>query len=137
MSRTRWLEVACAVLLRQGCLLLAQRADNGLWELPGGKLEPGEDPAGCLAREISEELATTVEVLQPLAVREEPRPGTGLRLHALLCRLSGPEPRALEHSQLRWVPLGQVEQYCLAPADRGLLSGPLAGLLSGQDPART
>ena len=115
------LEVACGLILRRGLLLLARRADTGFWELPGGKLEPGEEPAGCLEREIAEELATRVQVLEPFQVVEEPRPEGLLRLHALVCRLVGPEPVALEHRELRWLPPDRALVLPLSPPDRRLI----------------
>lgn len=69
-SEPAFLEVACAVIVRQGKLLLAQRASNGLWELPGGKAEPGESLPECLTRELQEELAVTVKV-GPLMLTQE------------------------------------------------------------------
>lgn len=115
------LEVACGLILRQGRLLLARRADTGFWELPGGKLEPGEEPAGCLVREIAEELATRVEVLELFSVVDEVRPQGMLRLHALLCRLAGPEPVPLEHRELRWLLPERALVLPLSPPDRRLI----------------
>ncbi len=65
--------VVCAVLVEQGHVLLAKRADNkriapGKYHLPGGHVEPGEHPADALKREISEELRIQVEVYEPVHI---------------------------------------------------------------------
>jgi 8-oxo-dGTP diphosphatase len=114
------MQVACAVIWRAGRILLARRADSGLWELPGGKVRDGEELAACLAREIEEELAAKVEVLGPCGSVHEAGQGGPLDLHAFVCRLVEGEPRALEHRELRWVELGEMADYDLCPADRQL-----------------
>ena len=123
------LVVACAAIWRQGRLLLARRADNGLWELPGGKQRPGEELAACLAREIGEELGVAVEVGPRLGLVEERGNGRPLDLHCFACRLLEGQPRALEHLELRWVEVGQASGLDLCPADRRLL-----GMLDGMTP---
>jgi 8-oxo-dGTP diphosphatase len=114
------LEVACAVIWRQGRILLARRADSGLWELPGGKARPGEALPACLEREIAEELGVTVEVLAPCGSVRERGQGRALNLHAFVCRLAQGEPQALEHRELRWVALQEMADHDLCPADRQL-----------------
>lgn len=120
------IDVTCALLLREGRLLVARRADNGRWELPGGKREPGESLAQCLAREIAEELGAKVAVLRPWARADDA--DRGIRLHCFLCRLERGEPRPLEHLELRWVTPGEMAGLGLCPADRKL-----AHLLAGAD----
>ncbi|MBI5523843.1 MAG: (deoxy)nucleoside triphosphate pyrophosphohydrolase [Desulfarculus sp.] len=122
--------VTCAAIWRQGRLLLARRADSGLWELPGGKQRPGEDLAACLAREISEELGVAVQVLERVGLVRERANGRRLDLHCFACRLLEGHPTALEHLELRWVLPSEMAGLDLCPADRQL-----AGLLAGQAPA--
>ncbi|MCB2187495.1 MAG: NUDIX domain-containing protein [Deltaproteobacteria bacterium] len=117
------LEVTCAVILSAGRLLLARRADTGLWEMPGGKVQPGEGLREGLAREIAEELGTRVAVGPCLGSVEEPRPPGTLALHAFLCRLAGPAPRALEHLELTWAAPEDLAGLELCPADRRLVEG--------------
>ena len=117
-----FLEETCAVIVRQGKLLLAQRAQSGLWELPGGKAEPGETLSACLARELSEELAVTAQVGPCLATQEGLTPqGHPLRLHAFACRLNGQSPQPLEHRALAWREPSQALGLKLCPTDRALL----------------
>lgn len=125
---SRRLEVTCALIKRQGRILLAQRADSGLWELPGGKAEPGEDLAACLQREIAEELGVRVRVLSGLGATQGRTPeGRPLRLHAFVCRLEAGRPRAREHRRLSWLTLEQALELPLCPADRRLLAGLAVG----------
>lgn len=112
--------VTCAAIWRQGQLLLAQRADSGLWELPGGKQRPGEDLAACLAREIREELGVAVEVRERLGLVRERTPQRSLDLHCFACRLLEGDPQALEHRQLCWVLPAEMAGFDLCPVDRQL-----------------
>lgn len=114
------MEVTCAVIWRQGRILLARRADSGLWELPGGKVMDGESLAACLEREIAEELGARVEVLEPCGSVAQGGRERPLNLHAFVCRLVEGEPRPLEHRELRWVTIEGMAALELCPADRQL-----------------
>jgi mutator protein MutT len=118
------LVVTCALIEENGRILLAQRSGSGLWELPGGKVEPGEDLPACLTREIAEELGVRVEVTNALGAVEDHTPdGRPLSLHAFFCRIKSGRPRALEHRALAWHALDRALELDLCPADRRLLSG--------------
>ena len=119
--------VVCAVLARDGQVLLAQRPDGkqeaGFWEFPGGKIEVGEEPAEALRRELSEELGCAVAVTEPGPVVVHQYAWGSVELRPYLCHLlpdSG-EPRAHEHADLVWVSLRDLEKRPLAPADVPLL----------------
>ena len=114
------LTVTCAWLERGGLVLLARRADSGLWELPGGKAGPGESLAACLQRELCEELGIRTEAGPELAMVEHPGP-PALRLHCLACRLLQGEPTPLEHRELAWLAPDQLPGRNLCPADRVLI----------------
>ncbi len=114
------LEVTCARLCEGGRLLLARRRDSGLWELPGGKREPGEDLAACLERELAEELALGARAGRVLATVAHPGP-PAIRLHCLACRIVSGYPRPREHRALAWVAPAELGGYELCPADRALL----------------
>ncbi|GAA3957758.1 NUDIX domain-containing protein [Gordonia caeni] len=118
--------VAGAVLRERGGtteLLLAQRsypeAVAGLWELPGGKAEDGEDLADALRRELLEELEITVEVGAGLAERVVLR--DDLTMLARWARILRGTPHAVEHRGLRWVGPDDLERMArtgeLVPAD--------------------
>src|SRR6185436_16391614 len=101
------IDVAIALVWREGCLLIARRMANvhlgGAWELPGGKCEPGEPPAACAVREVREELGIEVEVIRARAVIEHAYHDRAVRLYPFDCRLLGGEPEALGCVAWRWV----------------------------------
>lgn len=116
------IRVAAAVLVRDGRVLLARRAPHksqpGLWEFPGGKIEPGETPAQALARELKEELGLVVEPgAELMTVRHEYDFGP-IELIALSCRADASgELRSTDHDLVEWVAPGRLLEYALAPAD--------------------
>jgi mutator protein MutT len=108
-----------AVVIRCGTrYLVGQRPTHkqhgGLWEFPGGKIEPGESMADAALREVREELhASLASVGNVLAVVT----GDGITVHFLEAALAG-EPCALEHLALRWCDLADLQGIPLAPLDR-------------------
>jgi mutator protein MutT len=103
------MDIAVAIVRRGDAVLLQQREREpfkGRWELPGGKVEPGEAPEQAVRREVVEELGVRVVSALPFAVHEHRYPeGPWVRLHAFEVALAGPLPDAL---QRRWVPLAQA-----------------------------
>lgn len=115
------IQVTCALIQKDGKLLLARRADSGRWELPGGKQEPGESLAQCLQREIAEELGCSVVVQEQAGLAQDKDRPDPIALHCFRCRLNGGQPQAREHKELRWVSRGEALCLDLCPADRQLL----------------
>ncbi|HZW02849.1 MAG TPA: A/G-specific adenine glycosylase [Anaerolineaceae bacterium] len=116
------LTVTAAVIERGGELLLARRPAEGLlgglWEFPGGKLEPGETLEQCLRREIQEELGVDVQVGSPFGVYEHAYTHFRVTLHAFRCRLNGGRPQALHASEIRWVAAPALGEYPMGKIDR-------------------
>ena len=109
------IDVAVGVLLRpDGTVLLGNRpADKpwpGWWELPGGKIEPGETVLQALARELHEELGIQVTASTPWVTYVHKYPTTTVRL--AFCRVTGwqGEPKGLEGQELRWVDLRHAQE---------------------------
>jgi 8-oxo-dGTP diphosphatase len=119
------LRVACALLERDGRLLVAQRPPGKAlafkWEFPGGKVEPGENPAAALVRELREELGVTVAIGRMLPVVHHDYGTFVIELVPLCCRLVEGEPHPHEHVEVRWCTVDEVEALDLAEADRPVL----------------
>jgi 8-oxo-dGTP diphosphatase len=75
---------------------------GGLWEFPGGKVDPGESPGVALARELKEELGIEVKVGNPLDPVEWNYDRGAIRLMPFFCTIESGCPRAIEHEQIRW-----------------------------------
>lgn len=115
------MEVAAGVLLRaDGSVLLGQRPEGkayaGWWELPGGKLEPGETVLQALARELKEELGIDVTAATTWVTHEHTYPHATVRLH--FCRVTGwhGEPRGLESQDVQWVQAWRAETSAITAA---------------------
>ena len=121
------LVVACALIDPDGRVLIAQRppqkAMAGLWEFPGGKIEPGESPEAALIRELSEELAITVKeaCLAPFTFASHVYADFQLLMPLYVCRRWEGEPMPREHSALKWVRPRDLTQYPMPPADLPLI----------------
>jgi 8-oxo-dGTP diphosphatase len=117
---TPLIRVVAAVIQRNGRLLVCERPAHkrhgGLWEFPGGKVEPGESDHAAARRELGEELA--VDVLGVGTVEFSVRdPGSDFLIEFLPVRIAG-EPQALEHTRIRWVSDDELLALPLAPSDR-------------------
>lgn len=121
------LVVACALIDPDGRVLIAQRpADKqmgGLWEFPGGKLEPGERPEQALVRELAEELGIAVSDrdLVPLTFASHPYADFHLLMPLYVCRRWQGEIQAKEHMALDWVKPEALARYPMPPADLPLV----------------
>jgi 8-oxo-dGTP diphosphatase len=124
LARTRKLVVAALVRDERGRVMLTQRrADQPmplLWELPGGKIEPGESPVEALAREVREELGCAATVGAIYDVVFHRYDAFDLYMLVYACALEG-EPRAVEVAQLHWVPPAELARYEVLPADVALV----------------
>lgn len=116
--------VTAGVIARGDLVLIARRPSNGLlggmWEFPGGKVEPGEDLAEGLKREIHEELGAYVSVGERIGVFKHAYTHFKVTLHAFYCRLVGNEPAALHASEIRWVMLPDLANFPMGKIDRSI-----------------
>ncbi|MEO0882306.1 MAG: 8-oxo-dGTP diphosphatase MutT [Pseudomonadota bacterium] len=117
------LVVAAALFNDKGEVLLAQRPEGksmaGLWEFPGGKIDPGETPEMALARELHEELGIRVNEssLKPLTFASHDYPDFHLLMPLFACRDWHGAPVANEGQLLRWVSVDAVSNYDAPAAD--------------------
>lgn len=124
------IEVAAALAQGQRdgrpVVFLARRApglrDAGLWELPGGKLEAGEDAGQALGREIREELGLELSILGHARIYEAQAGGRSYRFHVLPVRLSAELPSRLDaHDGFGWFLPEELKALDLAPLDGPVL----------------
>jgi 8-oxo-dGTP diphosphatase len=117
--------VVAGALARGGRLLLARRRDGdphaGLWELPGGKVEPGETPEEALDREWREELGVGVGSSAPFTFASFASDGRHVTLLVLLVRSVEGEPAPVAVAEVRWATAGEAALLPLLPADRPLV----------------
>lgn len=120
--------VAAALVDADGRVLLQQRPDGrqmaGLWEFPGGKVEPGERPEAALVRELEEELGIAVDeaALTPAAFASAELGERHLLLLLYVCREWIGEPRALDAAALQWLRPGEMGALSMPPADKPLIA---------------
>ncbi|MDP3197470.1 (deoxy)nucleoside triphosphate pyrophosphohydrolase [Tabrizicola sp.] len=118
---------AVALIDPDGRVLLAQRPEGkslaGLWEFPGGKVEPGESPETALIRELKEELDidTWSSCLAPLTFASHAYDDFHLLMPLFACRKWQGTVRSLEGQQLAWVRPNQLRDYPMPPADLPLI----------------
>ena len=121
------LVVAAALVDADGRVLMAQRPEGkalaGLWEFPGGKVEPGERPEETLIRELAEELGITVKepCLAPLTFASHAYPDFHLLMPLYICRRWEGIPQSREAQALRWVRPGALRDLPMPPADLPLI----------------
>jgi 8-oxo-dGTP diphosphatase len=121
------LVVACALVDADKRVLLAQRPLGkslaGLWEFPGGKVEPGERPEVTLIRELKEEIGITVSepCLAPLTFASHAYPDFHLLMPLYICRRWEGLAVAREGQTLAWVRANKLRDYPMPPADLPLL----------------
>ncbi|MDT3441248.1 MULTISPECIES: (deoxy)nucleoside triphosphate pyrophosphohydrolase [unclassified Pseudofrankia] len=117
------LVVAVALLDGQRRVLAARRtsppAYAGMWEFPGGKVEPGEDELEALERECREELDVQIEAGPVLGQVELASPGW--RLRVWFGRICSGTPRAVEGGELRWLSVAELGDVSWLPADLPLV----------------
>lgn len=119
--------VVGAAVVRHGLLLAARRthppAAAGRWELPGGKVEPGEERDAALVREVAEELRCTVAVRRWLdpAVPIPSSGGAELVLRVAVCEVVAGEPDPVEHDRLAWLGPAQLDDVDWLEPDRPFL----------------
>jgi 8-oxo-dGTP diphosphatase len=126
-GRPLLLVVAAALVDDAGRVLVAQRPQGkslaGMWEFPGGKIEPGESPEAALVRELAEELDVKVRIddLEPAAFASHAYEAMHLLMPLYLVRRWGGEPRAVEAAGLVWAAPTELQNYVMPPADAPLV----------------
>ena len=116
--------VICDSLQTKSCIFATARGYGefkGMWEFPGGKIEPGETPQQALAREIKEELATTIKVGELIDTIEYDYPEFHLSMDCFWCEVIEGDLILLEAQESRWLIKDELDNVEWLPADMGLV----------------
>lgn len=117
--------VAAAIIERDGRWLMARRLKGthleGLWEFPGGKVDPGESLDQCLVRELDEELGVAARVGRLRWSTTHDYPAKRVQLHFYDCTIDG-EPQPRLGQELRWVSASELSTLPVPEADAGLVA---------------
>ena len=124
--------VAAALVDGDGRVLLARRPEGkslaGMWEFPGGKLEPGESPEAALVRELEEELGIAAERLEPFTFVSFAYPAFHLVMLLYWCRQWRGDLQGRDGQALRWERPGAMAALPMPPADVPLVDALVAAI---------
>lgn len=127
---TRHLHVACAIIESGGKVLAAQRSASMTlplkWEFPGGKIEAGETPEDCLARELEEELGISVRIGTALPPATHGYEEFTVTLYPFTCLVTGGSITMHEHQALQWIEPARLPELDWAAADLPVICAYLA-----------
>lgn len=119
------IEVSAALIFRAGKLLITQRQAKshlgGLWEFPGGKLEPGETFEQCLVREIREEIGVEILVGELFEEIAHDYSDKSVHLKFFTCKLVSGEPQPLDCAAVKWIGKSELADHEFPAADARLL----------------
>lgn len=118
--------IGVAIIWNQAGQILIDRrlpggSSGGLWEFPGGKLEPGETIEECITREIKEELAIEIAIEQHFRTIDHTYKESRVTLYFYHCRYLRGTPQALESEEIRWVTLAEMEQFSFPAANQEII----------------
>lgn len=122
------LVVAVALVDADRRVLIGRRPEGkslaGLWEFPGGKMEPGESPEAALIRELEEELGISTQsaCLAPVSFASHSYENFHLLMPLYVCRKWQGTPQPKAHSALKWVRAQALRDYPMPPADEPLVA---------------
>ncbi|MBQ2883922.1 MAG: (deoxy)nucleoside triphosphate pyrophosphohydrolase [Alphaproteobacteria bacterium] len=118
------IEVVAAIIQREGAYFATQRGYGefeGMWEFPGGKIEPGESREVALKREIQEELGVDIVIEKFLCTTNYDYPSFHLTMHCYLCSIETGEIELREHMSARWLTAETLDSVEWLPADKEVI----------------
>lgn len=120
----RIIEVVAAIIHRDGAYFATQRGYGefeGMWEFPGGKIEPGESRDVALKREIQEELGVDITIEELFCTTEYDYPSFHLTMHCYLCGIKTGEIELRKHMSARWLTVELLDSVGWLPADKDVI----------------
>ena len=118
-------EVVAALIWKGDTFMICQwpahKARGLLWEFVGGKVEPGETKEQALVRECREELAVTLQVGEVFMELTHQYPDITVHLTLFHASIQDGTPQMLEHNDIRWITVEEIDQYLFCPADEEIL----------------
>jgi 8-oxo-dGTP diphosphatase len=118
------IEVVAAIIHHDGAYFATQRGYGefeGMWEFPGGKIEPGESQETALKREIQEELGVDITIGELLCTTEYDYPTFHLTMHCYLCSVASGEIELREHKSAQWLTAETLDNVEWLPADEKII----------------
>ena len=118
------IEVVAAIIHHNGAYFATQRGYGefeGMWEFPGGKIEPGESREVALKREIQEELGVDITIDKFLCTTDYDYPSFHLTMHSYLCSVVSGEIELREHMSARWLTTKTLDSVEWLPADKYII----------------
>ena len=118
--------VTAALIKDEDKILIAQRGRRKRfgwkWEFPGGKVRPDETPEDCLRREIKEELNLEIRVEKHFCTTHHQYPDFNIELIAFWCSILGGKMKLVDHEQVLWVTVPEMNEYTFVEADLNVIS---------------
>ena len=124
------IEVVAAIIYKDGEYFATQRGYGefeGMWEFPGGKIEPGESRESALKREIQEELGIDITIDKFICTTDYDYPLFHLTMHCYLCSVESREMELREHKSARWLTVESLDSVEWLPADKGIVEKLVCG----------
>lgn len=118
------IEVVAAIICKDGSYFATQRGYgefDGMWEFPGGKIEPGESRDVALKREIQEELGVDIVIEDLICTTEYDYPSFHLTMHCYLCSAASGEIELREHKSASWLTAETLDSVEWLPADKEVI----------------
>ena len=120
-------QIGVAVIYNDDGLILIDRRKQegllgGLWEFPGGKIEPNETFEDCVRREIKEELDIEIEIIDPLITIDHAYSHFKVTLNVFNCSHISGEPKPLECDEIKWVTLDEIDSYPFPKANGQIIA---------------
>ena len=128
-------EVVAALIWDKDKFMICQRPAHKaralLWEFVGGKVEPGETKEQALIRECQEELAITISVGDVFMDVVHEYPDITVHLTLFNAKISNGTPQKLEHNDIKWITVDEIDRYSFCPADEEILEAIKCRYLGG------